>query len=115
MPPKAAKVSPETNELLLPANIGHNRKLMNHTRTLAAILGGIATGLLGFTGLSGLFMFVLVTLLSSFFIAVRADFNPTPYFPPPSGWKEVAYSNFTGGLMSFVLFWTLAYNFVYIF
>mmetsp|Transcript_3033 Transcript_3033/g.7570 ORF Transcript_3033/g.7570 Transcript_3033/m.7570 type:complete len:126 (-) Transcript_3033:330-707(-) len=109
-PPNDKEYSP-TN-LFAPDKIGHNAQAVDYCRTFLSIVGGCATGIAGYTGLTGLLCFFLTSLLVSTWVALKAGPSPSPYFPSIRG-------IFTGGLMggfgSFVLFWTMAYDIVHIY
>ncbi|CAN6548442.1 unnamed protein product [Malus baccata var. baccata] len=67
-------------------NLQSNMKIIYYSRTFMSIIGGVIAGILGFTGLTG-------------FIC----------------WNQIILDGFLGGLLSFVLFWTFAYDIVHIF
>ncbi|CEM00572.1 unnamed protein product [Vitrella brassicaformis CCMP3155] len=99
-------------QLIIESMLGHNRRVVAHCRNFAAIVSGLAAGILGLTGLWGLLVFVMATLGISLILLARVNFDTSLYFPTV---KEVLIGQFWHGMMSFILFWTLAYDMVYIF
>ncbi|XP_022870389.1 ER membrane protein complex subunit 6-like isoform X2 [Olea europaea var. sylvestris] len=77
-----------------------------------SIIGGVIAGLLGFTGLRGFIFYFLVMAITSVGIAAKAGFYVRPYF---DSWNQILLDGFLGGLLSFVLFWTYSYFYIYIF
>ena len=57
-------------------------------------------------------VFLLVTLLSSLLMLVKLRFQVKKYF---LDWNSLLFGQFMGGVMTFVLFWTLAYDIVHVF
>lgn len=75
-------------------------------------MAGCVAGVLKFEGLSGIFVFILVTVLHSLMIFAKMAGNVERHFRKP---RDIFASQFTHGLMSFILFWTLSYDMVHIF
>eukprot|EP00742_Colponemidia_sp_Colp-10_P003606 GILJ01003838.1.p1 GENE.GILJ01003838.1~~GILJ01003838.1.p1 ORF type:complete len:114 (-),score=16.12 GILJ01003838.1:193-534(-) len=90
----------------------HNGRVLAFCRIFASIVGGIVTGAFGLTGLEGIGMFFAFTFISSFVLFLKADMNPAPYFKSS---MDVWTGNLLGGMMSFILFWTLLYNMIHIY
>ncbi|CAI9762594.1 unnamed protein product [Fraxinus pennsylvanica] len=93
-------------------NMQNNAKIIYYSRTFMSIIGGVIAGILGFTGLTGFIVYFLVMAITSVGIAAKAGFSVLPYF---NSWNQILIDGFLGGLLSFVLFWTFAYDFVHIF
>ncbi|CAL9775480.1 unnamed protein product [Musa acuminata subsp. burmannicoides] len=81
-------------------------------RTFLSIIGGVIAGIWGFTGLTGFIFYFLVMAAASFSLAAKAQFSVCTYF---DSWNRIFLDGIFGGLMSFVLFWTFAYDIVHIF
>ncbi|CAL9107193.1 unnamed protein product, partial [Musa textilis] len=81
-------------------------------RTFLSIIGGVIAGIWGFTGLTGFIFYFLVMAAASFGLAAKAKFSVCTYF---DSWNRIFLDGIFGGLMSFVLFWTFAYDIVHIF
>lgn len=77
-----------------------------------SIIGGVIAGILGFTGLSGFILYFLLMAITSVGLIAKAGFQVHSYF---DSWNQVILDGFLGGLLSFVLFWTFAYDIVHIF
>ncbi|KAJ4821466.1 ER membrane protein complex subunit 6 [Rhynchospora pubera] len=82
------------------------------SRTFLSIIGGVIAGIWGFTGFTGFVFYFVVMLAASFGLAAKAKFSADSYF---DSWNRVLLDGILGGLMSFVLFWTFAYDIVHIF
>ncbi|KAL2341635.1 hypothetical protein Fmac_009575 [Flemingia macrophylla] len=108
------KSSNGPNELLTfnAENMQNNMKIIYYSRTFLSIIGGVVAGILGFTGLKGFVFYLLLMGLTSLGLVAKAGFSTHTYF---DSWNRVLLDGFLGGLMSFVLFWTFAYDIVHIF
>ena len=108
------KSSNGVNELLTfnAENMQSNMKIIYYSRTFLSIIGGVVAGILGFTGLKGFVFYLLLMALTSLGLVAKAKFSTHTYF---DSWNRVLLDGFQGGLMSFVLFWTFAYDIVHIF
>ncbi|GMH28557.1 hypothetical protein Nepgr_030400 [Nepenthes gracilis] len=93
-------------------NIQNNMKIIYYSRTFLSIVGGVIAGILGFTGFAGFVLYFLVMAVTSVGLIAKAKFSVQSYF---DSWNRVILDGFLGGLMSFVLFWTFAYDIVHIF
>ncbi|XP_027330812.1 ER membrane protein complex subunit 6-like [Abrus precatorius] len=108
------KSSDGMNDLLTfnAENIQNNMKIIYYSRTFLSIIGGVVAGILGFTSLKGFVFYFFLMALTSLGIIAKARFSIHSYF---DSWNRVLLDGFLGGLMSFVLFWTFAYDIVHIF
>ncbi|GAV71682.1 Rab5ip domain-containing protein [Cephalotus follicularis] len=93
-------------------NLQSNMKVIYYSRTFLSIIGGVIAGILGFTGLTGFVFYFLVMAFASVGLIAKAKCSIHLYF---DSWNRVVLDGFVGGLMSFVLFWTFAYDIVHIF
>ncbi|XP_045800841.1 ER membrane protein complex subunit 6-like [Trifolium pratense] len=108
------KSSNGENELLTfnAENMQSNMKIIYYSRTFLSIIGGVVAGILGFTGLKGFVFYSLLMAFTSLGLIAKAKFSIHTYF---DSWNRVLIDGFLGGLMSFVLFWTFAYDIAHIF
>ncbi|KAI9387298.1 hypothetical protein POPTR_010G148600v4 [Populus trichocarpa] len=93
-------------------NLQSNMKVIYYSRTFLSIIGGVIAGILGLTGLTGFVFYFLMMTITSVSLIAKAKFSIHTYF---DSWNRVLLDGFLGGLMSFVLFWTFAYDIVHIF
>ncbi|KAI3962599.1 hypothetical protein MKW98_008466, partial [Papaver atlanticum] len=93
-------------------NLQSNMKVIYYSRTFLSIVAGVIAGVLGFTSLTGFVFYFLIMAVTSVGLAAKAKFNVHAYF---DSWNRVTLDGFLSGLMSFVLFWTFAYDIVHIF
>ncbi|CAN4104663.1 unnamed protein product [Withania somnifera] len=93
-------------------NMQNNMKVIYYSRTFLSIIGGAVAGILGFTSLTGFIFYFLVMAITSVALVAKARFSIHSYF---DSWNRIIFDGFLGGLMSFVLFWTFAYDIVHIF
>jgi hypothetical protein len=93
-------------------NVQHNMRVIYYCRTFLSIVGGVVAGVLGLTGISGFLFYFLIMILASGAIAAKTKFNVFSYF---DSWQRITIDGITAGFMSFVLFWTFAYDIVHIF
>ncbi|KAJ4721964.1 ER membrane protein complex subunit 6-like [Melia azedarach] len=108
------KSSDITNDLQIfnTENLQSNMKVIYYSRTFLSIIGGVIAGILGFTGLTGFIFYFLIMAITSVGLMAKAKFSVQSYF---DSWNRILLDGFLGGLMSFVLFWTFAYDIVHIF
>ncbi|KAL0737917.1 hypothetical protein Bca4012_014127 [Brassica carinata] len=93
-------------------NLQKNLKVIQNSQTFLSIIAGVLAGIIGFTGLTGFVFYFVVMLFTSLGLMAKAGFSADLYF---DSWNRVLFDGFLGGLMSFVLFWTFAYDLVHIF
>eukprot|EP00929_Paragymnodinium_shiwhaense_P122247 TRINITY_DN94877_c0_g1_i1.p2 TRINITY_DN94877_c0_g1~~TRINITY_DN94877_c0_g1_i1.p2 ORF type:complete len:127 (-),score=26.40 TRINITY_DN94877_c0_g1_i1:192-572(-) len=102
----------DDGDFLIVAPLAHNMKTMTHCRVFSGVMAGCIAGVLMFEGVAGILIFVAVTALHSLMIWAKMGFNGARHFPTT---KDVFTSQFTAGLLSFILFWTLSFDMVHIF
>ncbi|XP_022742012.1 ER membrane protein complex subunit 6-like isoform X2 [Durio zibethinus] len=93
-------------------NLQNNMKVIYYSRTFMSITGGVIAGIFGFTGFVGFIFYFLVMTITSIGLIAKAKFSVHSYF---DSWNRIILDGLMGGLMSFVLFWTFAYDIVHIF
>ncbi|KAJ8647796.1 hypothetical protein MRB53_000819 [Persea americana] len=93
-------------------NLQTNMKVIYYSRTFLSIIGGVVAGILGLTGLMGFIFYFLIMAITSIGLAAKAKFSVHSYF---DCWNRIILDGFLSGLMSFVLFWTFAYDIIHIF
>jgi len=108
------KSSESTNDIptFNAENLQSNMKIIYYSRTFLSIIGGVIAGIWGFTSLTGFIFYFLVMAITSVALVAKTGFSIHSYF---NSWNQVILDGFFGGLMSFVLFWTFAYDMVHIF
>ncbi|PRQ39506.1 putative rab5-interacting protein family [Rosa chinensis] len=108
------KSSEATNDVptLNAESLQSNMKIIYYSRTFMSIIGGVIAGILGFTGLSGFVLYFLIMAVTSVGLIAKAGFQVHSYF---DSWNQIILDGVLGGLLSFVLFWTFAYDIVHIF
>lgn len=111
-PPVRYGSKPKAVDRLSVSHMKSNGETLFFVRTLAACTAGAAAGILGCTGWAGLAFYIIVWLIVSAGLIFKTGFHIKPYFMSPSA---LTLEGLTGGLMSFVLFWTLCYDIVYIY
>ncbi|XP_062108841.1 uncharacterized protein LOC133819574 [Humulus lupulus] len=93
-------------------NLQSNMKTIFYSRTFMAIIAGVVAGILGLTSWKGFVLYFLVMAITSVGLIAKAGFSIHSYF---DSWNQIVLDGFFGGLLSFVLFWTFAYDIVHIF
>ncbi|CAM6101345.1 unnamed protein product [Calypogeia fissa] len=93
-------------------NVQHNMRVIYYSRTFLAIVGGMVAGVLGLTAFSGFLFYLFIMILVSGAIAAKTKFNVFSYF---DSWQRITLDGIAAGFLSFVLFWTFAYDIVHIF
>lgn len=83
-----------------------------YSRTFLSIISGVVAGIWGFTGLTGFVFYFLIMMVASLGLLAKSKFSVHTYF---DSWSRILVEGVLAGLMSFVLFWTFAYDIVHIF
>ncbi|XP_039123911.1 ER membrane protein complex subunit 6 [Dioscorea cayenensis subsp. rotundata] len=112
MDSSASEKKSDDLEIFSAENLQSNMKSIYYSRTFLSIVGGVVAGIWGFTGLMGFVFYFLVMAIASLGLAAKAKFSVRAYF---DSWNRIVVDGFLGGLMSYVLFWTFAYDIVHIF
>mmetsp|Transcript_22169 Transcript_22169/g.76039 ORF Transcript_22169/g.76039 Transcript_22169/m.76039 type:complete len:125 (-) Transcript_22169:143-517(-) len=102
----------EDGEFLFIPALQHNMRTLGQARLFSGVMAGIVAGLLKCEGLSGIFVFIVITALHSAMIFLKMSCNVTRHFPKAS---SVLLNQFASGLMPFILFWIMAFDMVHIF
>lgn len=97
---------------LSPENLQHNNRIAYYCKTFLSIVAGVVAGVMGLTGIPGFLCYIIIMGAASFGIFLKTGGNLDAYF---DSWERVAVDGISQGAMSFVLFWTLAYDIVHIF
>ena len=97
-----------------PMAVFRNMESSAYVRTWAVVVAAAAVGILGLTGLSGIFVYVLQHLVVGAAILLWMQWRPQSYFLNSS-----VPSFLTGGLadniLLYILFWTLSYALVHVY
>mmetsp|Transcript_9608 Transcript_9608/g.13303 ORF Transcript_9608/g.13303 Transcript_9608/m.13303 type:complete len:115 (-) Transcript_9608:2052-2396(-) len=103
----------EQHEYISDEAIMFNRSTIDSFRSYITIFAGVATGILGATGLRGLWLFLASYGFSSLCLALKMRLDTEAFA------NEKIYMFLFGNMgsygLSFVLFWTLSYALVYIY
>lgn len=92
-----------------PESVQHNARTVSNIRALTASLFGVAAGTLGLESLPGfIFYFLGTAIVSVLIFQLKAEQNAKAFFFRPTG--DLWAGDMFGGLMSFVLTWTLFYG-----
>ena len=93
--------------------LSFNNRQFDMFRTVLFLVGGILSGVLGLTGLNGLFMYLAVAVASALSLICRMGFRQSRYTTVSTlGFTTGSLSNYA---LSYVLFWTLSYALVHIY
>eukprot|EP00055_Hartaetosiga_balthica_P004830 m.13282 g.13282 ORF g.13282 m.13282 type:complete len:113 (+) comp4131_c0_seq1:132-470(+) len=89
-----------------------NNKKIQNIRTLAAIVFGVAVGILALTGLAGLAFYVVASIILSVYLYLRFSSVSSNLFKSSTA---LLLDGVSGNLFTFILFWTLAYGLIHIY
>lgn len=92
--------------------VAKNQHTMACARIIVSLLAGVGAGILGIENWYGIIFYIIVQLIFSALLYIRLESNVKQYFQSTSGF---VWNGFTAGGMTFVLFWTLLYDIVYIY
>lgn len=79
------------------------------SRSVGTIAGGFTAGALGLTGAAGLLFYPVVSLSTSSALALKTGPRPGDFFDRPLRALFLAGALDRSALLSYLLFWTLAY------
>lgn len=92
-------------------SVQHNARTVSNIRSLTASLFGVAAGTLGLESYPGFLFYLIGTgLVLVLILALRVNGKQDAYFYKPV--SDLWIGDMFGGLMSFVLTWTLFYGIV---
>jgi hypothetical protein len=93
--------------------LAQNQNIITRCRSLFSAISGSAAGILGLTGLSGFYFYIITSIIMSILLwTLKANGQPTRYFRST---RQVIWDGVPGGLLSFVLFWTLLYGIIHVY
>eukprot|EP00752_Nemacystus_decipiens_P018238 g16366.t1 len=97
-------------------NIAHNKKVLEYCRTSLCTVGGIVSGILGLTGLIGLFSYLVLYVVVSLSLVVKMGTTDVSLYTPGNGKLAMfVFGGVANYASTYILFWTLAYTLVYIY
>lgn len=91
----------------------YNTRQIDVVAAVCFITGGIIAGILGLTGLNGLFLIIAIMGLLNGGLLLKMGFQLSAY--STQGVFSFALNGVKSHAMSFVLFWTLSYALVHIY
>ncbi|KAL9653772.1 hypothetical protein ABK040_008637 [Willaertia magna] len=105
---------PSGSEEIALDKLAHNDNIVYKCKIFISLVFGIVAGVFGFTGFSGFLFYIIASLFSSIIIAIGL---PKPFSVQNvfQSWSNVWLGGFMQGLLTYILFWTIAYDVVYIF
>mmetsp|Transcript_13627 Transcript_13627/g.43040 ORF Transcript_13627/g.43040 Transcript_13627/m.43040 type:complete len:113 (-) Transcript_13627:1759-2097(-) len=103
----------EESEFISDEAMMHNLSAIDTCRSYLTIFAGVATGILGATGLRGLVLFLGSYLFISIGLLAKMRLDPEAYAKDKIHY--FVFGNIGRYGLSFVLFWTLSYALVYIY
>mmetsp|Transcript_15842 Transcript_15842/g.25139 ORF Transcript_15842/g.25139 Transcript_15842/m.25139 type:complete len:163 (+) Transcript_15842:32-520(+) len=106
---KGKKGSPELISLKA---VQTNMHELHKIRVFTCIATGISAGILDLKGIYGFALFVIVFLISSLLMCVKMKMSLNKFFRPATKFLT---TSLWDGLTSFVLFWTLFANILYLY
>ncbi|KAF3933863.1 hypothetical protein ABW19_dt0202194 [Dactylella cylindrospora] len=96
---------------IVPENVISNTKTISDLHSLSSSLLGIAAGILGLESYTGFLFYLLGTAFVSFLI-ITFPMGGKPEVYVRGGWKDVIGGDLVGGVMGYVLTWTLFFGLV---
>jgi ER membrane protein complex subunit 6 len=98
---------------LLPDVMRKNMRQLDLARIVLYIAVGCICGVCGFTGLQGFLFYTGSSAVITIILAATMGFQPKKY--TNESIVQMFMSNMSGQVMSFIMFWTLAYSLVYVY
>ncbi|EQC38053.1 hypothetical protein SDRG_04483 [Saprolegnia diclina VS20] len=94
-------------------NMAKNEAVVEFTHTAMSVVSGSLAGVMGLTGLQGFGCMILLYLATSGALLTKMGADCAPYFN--MNVVSFLFYGIGGHLVSFILFWTLAYGLVHIY
>ncbi len=94
-------------------SMGHNMRAIDNFRTLLTLVGGCCAGILGCTGFNGAILYFAIYLVLQLCLLFLMGFDSEKYTAVSPA--RFIISGIEGYILSYILFWTLAYALVYIY
>ncbi|OQR94047.1 hypothetical protein ACHHYP_01891 [Achlya hypogyna] len=94
-------------------NMAKNEGVVEFTHTAMSVVSGSLAGVMGLTGVQGFVCMVVLYLLTSGALLAKMGLDVAPYFN--MNVASFLFHGIGGHLVSFILFWTLAYGLVHIY
>lgn len=98
---------------LLPDVMRKNVRQIDLMRIVLYIAVGCIAGICGLTGLKGFMFYVASTAVVTIILAASMGFDSKTY--TNESIIQIFFGNLSGQIMSFIMFWTLAYSLVYVY
>ncbi|VDK78281.1 unnamed protein product [Litomosoides sigmodontis] len=123
MPSQTINVRRSTSENKVTKDVGqvaifsevamrHNIGVLEYSRTCQAAASGMASGILGLTGVSGFIFYFIFVVLQALFWEMKANFEWRNYFMSRS--LSLTHS-LISGLFTYILFWVFLYGMVHVY
>uniref|UniRef100_A0A0M3HZU6 ER membrane protein complex subunit 6 n=1 Tax=Ascaris lumbricoides TaxID=6252 RepID=A0A0M3HZU6_ASCLU len=106
-----ARLSPPV-QVFSEAAIRHNIGVLEYSRTCQAAATGMASGILGLTGIPGFVFYFVIVMIQTLIWEVKAGFEWHDYFM--SRTISVTHS-LISGLFTYILFWVFLYGMVHVY
>ena len=105
--------SEEENRYVSMELLRRNMSQIEVAKSFTCIMGGLAAGVTGCTGLHGLLLYIMVSLLIGGALSLKMGGPMKPF--TNSTFLGFLLGDLQKSSLSFVLFWTLSYALVYIY
>jgi len=94
------------------AAIRQNHAVLEYSRTSMSALAGCTAGILGFTSYYGFIFYVLTCLMLWAMVLAKAGSSWNKYFRQR---LPILTGTVTGGIFTYILFWTFIYGMVHVY
>jgi hypothetical protein len=105
----------KVTDIYLPDRVNHNVDILYRARTAIALFSGSAAGILGFTNLAGLGVFLVAALLADAVLYQVALRSAPEQFLPAANRDLFSVGSLTTGILTFVMAWLVLYNVLFVF
>jgi hypothetical protein len=103
----------DISQLISREAMDQNLRQIHMAKAVIYILGGLICGVLGFTGLYGLLFYMGITAIVTLAIMAKMGFQLKKYTSTTA--TNFAISGVFNHVLSFIMWWTLAFALVYIY
>eukprot|EP01122_Echinamoeba_exundans_P017600 TRINITY_DN9424_c0_g1_i1.p1 TRINITY_DN9424_c0_g1~~TRINITY_DN9424_c0_g1_i1.p1 ORF type:complete len:111 (-),score=14.82 TRINITY_DN9424_c0_g1_i1:20-352(-) len=102
-------------DVFSPEKMAEVSRIVNSCRTIVSTFGGMTAGILGLYGFTGIFFYVILTIVLGAMILFLKSSPKGQWTTHFRHWSDVMTDGMFTGLFTFIMFWTLLYDIVHIY
>ena len=92
-----------------------NMRQIDLVRIVMYMVSGGVAGVLGLTGMEGFLFYVVVSVVIGVGMSARMGFQASKFLHPHTNTLTLVLGGVSSQIMSFIMFWTLAYSLMFVY